>query len=162
MKIQKVTHPKYIQAVSQSLQNSEFTQALTYLKQTLLSNKKWYIIGGAVRDPLVTHIHNTKTHTRDLDIIIDESENPKPVNLKEMFASESHVSTTSFGSIRWNPHPNVEIDITTTDNANVKSSNGRGTLNTWLRSCDFTTSSLAYNPFSQTIYEFKALKGITQ
>ena len=70
------------------------------------------------------------------------------------------ISKNRWGMIKWNPEPGIVIDISTHQNQHLARKCNPSSLETSLRSCDLTTSALAYNPRTLILFDNGAFDAI--
>ncbi len=160
--IEEIREPRYINAIETYLKNDQHDKYVKQLFQTLDNHEiKYYIYGGAIRNPITEQIHNRHIPTSDIDILIDDSE--KDINIEELLRYlDGKIYTTSLGSPRWKPEDKLQIDIVKLSNATKLKHNPNlpTSLETTLKSCDFTPSAIAYDPEEKAIYSNGAIEAI--
>ena len=160
MQITVVEDPNLVEAVQENLDNSPYKGYVEHVVNDILKGKVAYLWGGAVRDPIVHLRYGIELPTNDFDILVDDSDGKLDVG--KLFEGEVDVFFNRFGTVKWRPVNNLEIDVSSFNNANsIKAGLGVDpTLDAMLTSCDFTTGSIAYGLQDRKIYDFKALAGI--
>lgn len=162
MGIQIIDDPKLVEAVRDNLDRSEYRDYVNHVVNDILAGRESYLLGGAVRDPIVKFLYGTNGPTKDFDLLVDDTE--QPLDVHELFKGEMDVFYTSFGTVRWRPKRGLEIDVTTFRNANPirVGEEVEPSLELWLSTCDFNTGSIAYGFRNRVLYDFKAMEGIRQ
>ena len=160
--IEKIREPRYTDAIERYLKNDPHYKYIEQLFQTLDNHEtKYYLWGGAVRNPITEQIHDRYIPTSDIDILIDDSE--KDINIEELLKDlDGKILTTSLGSPRWKPEEILQIDIVKLSHATKlkHDPNLPVSLETTLKSCEFTPSAIAYNPKEKAIYSYGAIEAI--
>jgi len=160
--IEEIREPRYINAIETYLKNDPHNKYVEQLFQTFDNHEiKYYIYGGAIRNPITEQIHDRHIPTSDIDILIDDSE--KDINIEELLKYlDGKIYTTSLGSPRWKPEDELQIDIVKLSNATIlkHDQNLPVSLETTLKSCDFTPSAIAYDPKEKATYSYGAIEAI--
>jgi len=162
MRIEKILEQTYLKAINSYLKTDPHDKYVEQLFQTLDNHEiKYYLWGGAIRNPITKQIHNRHIPTSDIDILIDDSK--KDINIEELLTYlDGYVKHTSFNSPRWIPEEGLQIDISFLHNATKLKyeKDLLPSINTSLMSCEFTPSAIAYDPEEKTIYSNGAIEAI--
>lgn len=155
-----VKDQEYMGAVQQRLEHSLYRVYVEHAVSDILRGRVCYLFGGVVRDAVVQAKYRRDIPMGDVDILVDDE--VEPINLFQLFAQEKGVSANRFGTIKWKPREDIEIDVTRFTNAKPIREGERtdATLELMLSRCDFTTSSIAYGMHDEQIYDHAALEAI--
>lgn len=158
MSLQTITDHTLVTAVHETLETSPYKP---YIRNILdrLQGRNCYLVGGIVRDAIVNAQHHCSLSPTDADLLVDDSDGT--FQLGNTFYGPE-ITINRFGTIKWRPQKELEIDISVFSNANALRQGHRKpcSLETSLTSCDFTTSSLAYDLNTKTLYNYRALEDI--
>jgi len=160
MEVTKHQSPELVNPVSENLAGSRYHSYVNRVVNDVLREYSSYLWGGAVRDPIVRAKYGQNDETRDFDILVDDSQDR--IDFKKLLQGLGDIFYTRLGSPKWRPENGLEIDIVPFSNA-TRLRNGEQlpvSLNTALRSCEFTTSAIAYGLQDRTVYSYGALEGI--
>lgn len=152
--------PELVGAVQTGLDNSPYRGYVDYVVNRLLIGMTCYLLGGSVRDPIVNFLYGREVPTKDYDILVDNLN--VELDLPRLFFGMKDVFTNSYGTVKWRPDVGIELDVTTFTNANPirRGEDVKPSLELWLSTCDFNTSSLAYGLGDQVVYDYQAMEGI--
>ncbi len=158
MQLQTITDQDLCTAVRSTLETSPYGPYITSIVDRL-QGRNCYLVGGAVRDAIVNAQYNCSLSPTDVDFLVDDSDGK--FRLGDAFYGP-HVTINRFGTIKWRPQNEQEIDISVFSNANALRQGQKKpcSLETFLTSCDFTTSSLAYDLNTRVLYNYRALEDI--
>jgi tRNA nucleotidyltransferase/poly(A) polymerase len=147
-------------AIRNNLENSRFFPVVNGVISENLSDYEVYLLGGAVRDPIIAELHGIKNETRDFDLLVDDTNGR--INFKKLLRNFNNIYYSRFGAPKLKPVNGLEIDIVSFSNASrlLKSEDNSISLDTSLQSCELTTSALAYKLSDGTIYSYQAFESI--
>lgn len=158
MPLETITDQTLVTAVHTTLETSPYKQYISTIVDRL-QGRKCYLVGGMVRDAIVNAQHHCSLSPTDVDILIDDGDGT--FRLGNTFYGRE-ITINRFGTVKWRPQKELEIDISIFSNANALRQGQKKlcSLETSLTSCDFTTSSLAYDLNTTTLYNYRALEDI--
>ncbi len=159
-KISIIKDPELIDSVQSNYRSSAHASYIDSLVNGLLKPYKIYLLGGAVRDPIINYLYDRNISTGDFDLLVDDSEREFPII--EMFRDLEGLTLNNFSSPKWKPEKGIEIDVVAFSNVtmikNLESDDV--SLETVLKSTDFNTGAIAYDMAKPTIYSYGALEAI--
>ncbi len=161
MKVTSHQNLGLVEPVRKSLFTCRFSQHINLLANQALASYPLYVLGGAVRDPIVTAKYGIIVKTRDLDILVDDSQGK--IDFRKSLRDIRNVQySTRLGSPRWTPDEGLEIDIIPFSLATKLRTDSSlpVSLATTLQSCDFTTNAIAYGLRDNKVYSLGALEAI--
>jgi hypothetical protein len=155
-----IREKELLQAVQAHLQKDAHSPYVNELLGKELKGYDVYLWGGAVRDPLVNQLYNKDIHTTDFDLLVDDSKKEFP--LSRLMAGLEGMVINSFGSPKWKPKPDIEIDIVPFSNAMMirNKETEENSIGTMLKSCEFNTGAIAYLLNNPAIYSYGAIEAI--
>jgi hypothetical protein len=160
MQVTKHQNPELVNPVSENLARSRYHSYVMRVVNEILREYPSYIWGGAVRDPIIRAKYGRNGETKDFDILVDDSQGR--IDFRKLLVGLQDVFYTRFGSPKWRPENGLEIDIAPFSNA-TRLRNGERlpvSLDTALKSCDFTTNAIAYHFGEGSVYSYGAIEGI--
>ncbi|MFH1396619.1 MAG: hypothetical protein ABIG93_04430, partial [archaeon] len=159
MEVKTTQDERLVKAVQRELETNPHRDYLNHVFGEVLSGRKCYLWGGAVRDPIIKELYERNGCVKDFDILVDDS--GEPIDFRTVFKGENNVFYNRFGTVKLRPTSDFEMDVSRFSNANLIRNGGREkfpvSLETSLVSCDFNTSALAYDLGTGVIYEHGAL-----
>jgi hypothetical protein len=158
--VKEIKEKRIVECVRQSLYDGEYGKDIKAIRK-LASNRQVIAVGGYIRDRIIELMHNISLKSQDLDIAIDDQNRRMDfcgILGKEFDTTKKH----SFGTPRISLDDKRQIDIMAyTDRRKVKQDKKRKVdIFVFLRACDITTSSVAFDFHSEKLYSCNALEGI--
>ena len=158
MRVRRVLWPEQVEAVRKGICEIIDEHALNFVLYKTLRGREIYIVGGAVRDPLVKLAHGSALITPDIDILVNDMDG---FDVEKALGVTGRNYVNSFGSIRWKPNPQLTVDVIPFSKMNAARS-GEPSLELFLQTCDLTTSAVAYDPRAHILYDLAAVQGINK
>src|SRR4030043_360726 len=107
-KISIIKDPELIDSVQSNYRSSAHASYIDSLVNGLLKPYKIYLLGGAVRDPIINYLYDRNISTGDFDLLVDDSEREFPII--EMFRDLEGLTLNNFSSPKWKPEKGIEIN----------------------------------------------------
>jgi len=159
MHVEEIQELRYTKAIETYLKKDPHNKYVEQLFETFDNLEiKYYIWGGAVRNPLIPGPYIS---TSDIDILVDDPE--EDIDIEKLLTDlGGHVKHTSLNSPRWIPEDGLQIDVSFLSNATMLKHKKSiiPSINTSLMSCDFTASAIAYDPTEKIVHSYGAIEAI--
>lgn len=160
MKVEKITEPRFVNAVRKNFEDSMFYPSL----RLVLSRFKEFSVflwGGAVREPILKEMYPEykERETYDFDLMVDDSINKVVFNdhLKDI----KSIFINRYGHPKWKIKKYlVEVDIGLFSDAN-RIRNGDDVplcIETVVEGADINTSAVAYDIKNRVLYSYGAFE----
>ena len=160
MKVTKHTDSELVNAVRDNLGESGYYPYVDKVVNDVLGKYHSFLLGGAVRDPIIRLKYGVSNEVRDFDILVDDSQ--EEIDFKRLLSGFDNMFYSRFGSPKWKPKKGLEIDIVLFSNA-MSLRGGKDlpvSVDTILTSVDITTSAIAYSLRDNVIYSCGAMEAI--
>ncbi len=159
IKVEKISDPKYVDAVRHNLENSLYYPSLR-LVLSRFEKFPLFLWGGAVREPVLKVIYPDLNNSEisDFDFIVDDSENK--VVFENHLKDIKSVVLNRYGHPKWKIKKYLEIDIGLFSDANKlrRGEDADICIETVVEGADLDTSAIAYDIKNQCIYSYGAFE----
>lgn len=163
IKVEKITEPRYVNAVKKSFEDSLFFPSLR-LVISRFEKFPLFLWGGAVRNPILREMYPdlTISESSDFDLMIDDSKDQ--VEFEDHMKDIKSVTLNRYGHPKWKIKKYLEVDIGLFSESN-KLRNGEDVpvcIETVIEGADINTSAIAYDIRNPAIYSFGAFKAYVE
>jgi tRNA nucleotidyltransferase/poly(A) polymerase len=159
--LERIEDSSLIEAVKKSLHQGPYCSIVKELCEGVLKNHPVFLIGGAVRNPLIKAIHSENREPSDYDLLVDDS--TKPIDFRKFLDDNFDLVYNRFGNIKLRNETGLSVDIVSFSRKKLYIDGNHGenpTLDAILQSGDFVMSSLAFDLDNEVIHSYGALQDI--
>lgn len=148
--MKEIKNKEFKKRIIKNLDSLDEKPKKDFMKIFSLFNKS-YIIGGFVRDSILQELYEYKFPLNDLDILVSDK------NFKEKTKNFPNTNKSRFGSLKLK-YNNFDIDVM--EFSQVYFLKNKKNLENFLKGCDLSTSSIAYDLEKNKLYNYQAIEDI--